>query len=174
MCGSNKIANLPQSSSSASLNGTMSQANVFRMGQHRATTPPAFLAANAYATMWPKHTHIEWHYIHVCVCDCVVMALSFLAFVAACKIIHWERHTQINDSIYMYLCAYLCVCAYLSSICQFISFVVLLVLLVGSKKLKLIARVGVFCVFCLCFHIPNTYLFVKYYTLLYSLSRSCA
>lgn len=51
--GSNKIANLPQSS----LNGTMSQCSMFRMAKRLIELPPVFLAANAYA--WMAYTHIH-------------------------------------------------------------------------------------------------------------------
>lgn len=58
--GSNKIANLPQSS----LNGTMSQCSMFRMAKRPIELPPAFLAANAYARMANMHTHTESSYTH--------------------------------------------------------------------------------------------------------------
>lgn len=58
--GSNKIANLPQSS----LNGTMSQCSMFRMAKRPIELPPAFLAANAYARMANTHTHTESSYSH--------------------------------------------------------------------------------------------------------------
>jgi len=146
---------------------------MFRMGNR--ALPPAFLAANAYATM-ATHTHILTHThshkdivadcVYVCVYLVLVMALAFLS---AWKIIHWERvaHTERQMAQYLRMCVNVCMYIYLVStsirVCQLYIVVHSCVsFLLGSTKL--IARVGVlrfaFCLFCLfCFHIPNTYLY---------------
>jgi len=128
MCGSNKIANFPQSS----LNGTMSQANVQNGQQSIADS----IFGGKRLRDNGQHTHID--IVSVSVCVSVVMALSFRWLVAASKIIHWERHAQTNGSISMYICVCVSVCVvcvygYLSSICQFISFVVLLVFQLAAE-----------------------------------------
>lgn len=104
--GSNKIANLSQSS----LNGTMSQCSMFRMAERPIELPPAFLAANAYARMANTHTHTASSYSHTHTHSYNYIWRWSLAIVAAWKIIHWERHPPTNGlAIFVYV--YVCVCA---------------------------------------------------------------
>lgn len=156
MCGSNKIANLPQSP----FNGTMSQCSEWQL----SIAISAVLAANAYATHTHAHTNTHsgcGRQLSGCVCVCFGVGHgTHFWLAAASKITHWERHahTQPNKwlyiQLYIYAYIYLPLCIYVFGICDF-----LLVLLVGSQSWL---HAWVFCVWrfvCVLFSYPK-YIFV--------------